>query len=154
MDKRFIRGDAIQDAVKLCGQIHFDETGELQSEFIVQYEFRRIERNGFILGIYDENTLTGMITGKYTDDLTMCGLGNLSVLTEYRRKGIARTLLSDAMEIAIQVGCFMSYLAVEKDNRGAIALYEELGFRPTGVASEDCYEMASLHNSQGLELRR
>lgn len=57
----------------------------------------------------------------------------LAVVPEYRRRGIGRQILSDA------IGCFDSsgekkiYLEVRSHNRAAIALYESRGFVRSGV---------------------
>jgi len=74
---------------------------------------------------------------------------SIAVLPEYRRKGIASTLLKKALNILKnEYGCEEAFLEVRTSNNQAISLYEKLGFDKVDVAKryyvdgEDAYVMA------------
>ena len=58
---------------------------------------------------------------------------NLAVLPKARRKGIARSLLDEALGSIAAAGVTEAYLEVRQSNGEAIALYQAQGFRPVGV---------------------
>lgn len=55
-------------------------------------------------------------------------IANVAVHPDYRRRGIGRALVFQAMQQARQKGCESIWLQVRDDNGGAIELYEQLGF--------------------------
>ena len=71
--------------------------------------------------------------------------GNLYVLFDYRRMGLAESLVFSAIELVKEKHFKRILLHVAKNNNAAINLYEKLGFEYTGntklLGSEDCYEM-------------
>jgi len=74
---------------------------------------------------------------------------SIAVLPEYRRRGIASTLLRKAMTILKEeYGCDEIFLEVRVTNSQAIALYKKLGFDKIDVLKgyyvdgEDAYVMA------------
>ena len=74
---------------------------------------------------------------------------SIAVLPEYRRRGIAKALLTRAMKVLKEeYGCEEVYLEVRVSNRPAISLYRKLGFdvvkisRRYYVDGEDAYIMA------------
>ncbi len=56
-------------------------------------------------------------------------LTNLAVSPEFRRKSVARVLLSEIMEIARRKECEYILLEVRPRNESAIAFYENSGFK-------------------------
>ena len=58
---------------------------------------------------------------------------NLAVLPGFRRKGIARCLLSEAVASLGSAGVREAYLEVRQTNGSAIGLYQSAGFRPVGL---------------------
>lgn len=72
--------------------------------------------------------------------------GNLYVLSEYRRMGIAKQLVMYSIMFAKNKGFKKIILHVAKDNIPAISLYKGIGFEFTGeskkIGCEDTYEMA------------
>ena len=86
------------------------------------------------------------------DRLSLKKLGHvisIAVLPEYRRKGIAKTLLSSALKaLKEHYGCEEAYLEVRISNSPALALYQKLGFTIVKVSrryyidGEDAYVMA------------
>lgn len=57
---------------------------------------------------------------------------NLAVKTEYRRRGVARTLVQTLLDVFAAEGVGKAFLEVRESNAAAIALYKHLGFRPAG----------------------
>jgi [ribosomal protein S18]-alanine N-acetyltransferase len=50
-----------------------------------------------------------------------------------RRGGVGRALMDAALRLARQAGATRAFLEVDVDNAAAIALYERLGYRATGL---------------------
>lgn len=57
----------------------------------------------------------------------------VGVAPQGRRQGVARALMTAALGAARQAGAASCFLEVAVDNDGAAALYEDLGFRRTGL---------------------
>lgn len=60
-------------------------------------------------------------------------LGNIAVDPAWRRHGIARRLVTAALDRARTRGVREVYLEVRRSNTGAQRLYRQLGFRQVGV---------------------
>ena len=60
-------------------------------------------------------------------------INNLAVLPDRRRQGVARALLQHALSAAVQGGARRATLEVRASNHAARALYENFGFRLSGV---------------------
>ena len=58
---------------------------------------------------------------------------NVMVLPAYRRRGIARKMLEDLLARGRKLGATDYTLEVRKSNKGAIKLYESLGFESAGI---------------------
>lgn len=59
----------------------------------------------------------------------LLNIHDLAVLPDFRGKGYGRTLLQKAREAALQTGCCKVTLEVLSNNHGAIAAYENFGFK-------------------------
>lgn len=82
-------------------------------------------------GAFDGKTLVGyLIVSKYTDAWHIM---NVAVDEPYRRRGVARLMLETLLRETSQDGTRGHTLEVRVSNHGAIRLYEELGFRPSGM---------------------
>lgn len=84
------------------------------------------EQSHFIVAVDDDGTVAG-----YAGVQIICGEGyitNVAVLPSYRRRGIAKALMSRVMENKMD---FLT-LEVRKSNAPAIKLYESLGFSKVG----------------------
>jgi ribosomal-protein-alanine N-acetyltransferase len=84
--------------------------------------------SGICLAIADGDSLAGyLVCSRYAD---VWHLMNIAVTPEQRRQGIARSLLERLFE---EAGPNARYtLEVRTSNHGAIAMYEQLGFRRAG----------------------
>ena len=58
-----------------------------------------------------------------------CHIGNIAILPEYRRKGIATLLLNELLKSTKEHGTNYLLLEVRKSNEPAIALYKKMGFK-------------------------
>lgn len=61
-------------------------------------------------------------------DGALAGLFNIGTAEHRRRTGLGRTIVKSAMKWALQHGASKAWLQVEVANKGAIALYEQMGF--------------------------
>jgi ribosomal-protein-alanine N-acetyltransferase len=84
--------------------------------------------SGICLAVTDGDGLVGyLVCSRYAD---VWHLMNIAVAPERRREGVARRLLERLFE---QAGADARYtLEVRTSNHGAIAMYEQLGFRRAG----------------------
>jgi [ribosomal protein S18]-alanine N-acetyltransferase len=57
---------------------------------------------------------------------------NVAVHPAHRRRGLARSLLVRALELAAADGALVAHLEVRSGNGAAIALYRQLGFEQVG----------------------
>lgn len=67
-------------------------------------------------------------------------IGNVSVLPEYRRRGIARALVEASVDYAREHGATRILLDVVEGNTPAVKLYETLGFERFSGESQLSYE--------------
>jgi ribosomal-protein-alanine N-acetyltransferase len=58
---------------------------------------------------------------------------NVAVAPEERRRGVARALMCQAEERALEHGARIATLEVRRSNASAIALYRSMGYREVGV---------------------
>lgn len=59
-------------------------------------------------------------------------IANLAIHEDFRRRGLARQLITHLGERARQKGCNLAHLEVRRSNLAARKLYEALGFHTTG----------------------
>ena len=79
------------------------------------------EKNGVSIGF--------LIARIIFDEAEILSVG---IVPAARRQGAARRLLNAACERAVSLGALALHLEVGEDNRGAVALYRKMEFRPTG----------------------
>lgn len=68
-----------------------------------------------------------------------CELSNLSVLPEYRHKGIGRQLVERAESETVRLGGDMMKLGIVEENKVLRAWYESLGFSHSGTEKFDFF---------------
>ena len=73
------------------------------------------------------------------DGVTSANINRLHIVQAHRRNGIATTLIATAEAEARRRGFPAVTIEVEDDNAPALALYEKLGFTPTGRGTEPNY---------------
>jgi len=57
-------------------------------------------------------------------------MANVAVHPDYRRRGIAREMVSASDELALKAGAEAIYLQVERHNKAALELYRSMGYVP------------------------
>ncbi len=60
-------------------------------------------------------------------------MANVAVHPEYRRRGIAREMVSASDEVALKAGAQAIYLQVERHNKAALTLYRSMGYMPVAT---------------------
>lgn len=55
-------------------------------------------------------------------------INNLAVRADFRRRGLGRQLVREALRLGIELGCRQAILEVRPSNREAVHLYESEGF--------------------------
>ncbi|MCR5707965.1 MAG: GNAT family N-acetyltransferase [Ruminococcus sp.] len=68
-----------------------------------------------------------------------CELGSLSVLPDYRHKGIGEELVRNAMDTARSCGCKVMKLSIVEENTVLRRWYESLGAVHTGTETFDFF---------------
>ena len=63
-------------------------------------------------------------------------ISNVAVKSDYRRQGIARSMMQTTIDHVRQHGAHQVFLNVRPDNSGAIKLYQDLGFKPLEMRGE------------------
>jgi ribosomal-protein-alanine N-acetyltransferase len=107
---------------KLSFSMPWSETS-FRSEIYSRYSITRVaELNGLIVGY---------ICVKHVAD--ECHLLDLAVHPDYRRRGIARSLLDNVIQELRIEGCRFFYLEVRSSNYAARKLYEKFGFNMVGI---------------------
>ncbi|MFD6529979.1 GNAT family N-acetyltransferase [Streptomyces sp. NPDC060184] len=66
--------------------------------------------------------------GRCVVDGRWAGFGAIEVNPDYRRRGLATTVMTALARTALAEGASAAWLQVEEDNAGAIALYDRMGF--------------------------
>lgn len=86
-----------------------------------------VDDNKVAVGAYATNrTLAGYVGASFV--LDEAEIGNVCVLSKYRRRGIASMVLAKLFEKLKSNGVKTVFLEVEDGNEPAIALYEKIGF--------------------------
>ncbi|RLA79190.1 MAG: hypothetical protein DRG78_13450 [Epsilonproteobacteria bacterium] len=89
----------------------------------------KIFENTITFEAWNKQTLIGLTSAYFNDFENQTGfINHVSVLKEYRRKHISKSLLTQCINYAIKKGFESIKLEVTKDNMAAIDLYNKLGF--------------------------
>jgi ribosomal-protein-alanine N-acetyltransferase len=83
------------------------------------------------LGAFDGDDLVAyLIVSRYVDAWHVM---NVAVSPDHRRRGLAQSLLQHLFELTVDDARRGYTLEVRVSNEGAIKLYEQLGFRSSGI---------------------
>lgn len=69
----------------------------------------------------------------YADEEGESHIHNIAVSPDFRRHGIGRLLLLEAVQKGIQLNCTVTVLEVRESNYEARSFYKDLGFYETGI---------------------
>lgn len=89
------------------------------------------EGMGRVLGIKAEGRLVGYLSYRVTFD--EAEVMNIAVLPEFRRRGLAASMMNAYHEKARTSGAASSFLEVRASNVSALGLYEKLGYVRAGT---------------------
>ena len=119
---------------------------EAWSKNLVQSEFANTFST-FVAYIVS-NTIVGYVSFRTVFEEMQ--VGNVAVLPQYRRQGIAKQLVNFMMQLAKQHGCEVAELEVNTANDSAVALYQGCGF--SVVSTRKNYYPKSNHGSKDAYL--
>ena len=88
--------------------------------------YQEMEEKRPMLVFESEGRISGYYSIKLLDDHT-CELNNLSVLPEYRHRGIGGRLLQHAFETARSLGCTVMHIGIVEENAILRRWYESYG---------------------------
>jgi len=115
----------VQDLIDLeclCFEYHWT-----QEQFLLG-----LGRKAFrVLGIRAADRLAGYIAFSLIED--EMEILNLAVHPDFRRKGMAASLLDSAFEMCIKNKIAKSFLDVKESNTAALTLYKKYGYKQIGV---------------------
>lgn len=85
---------------------------------------------GYFFKAYWNDEIAGYCSMYYNTMHTQhyCKIMDLRVKQAFRRKGIAKALMLEMLDVAKELGLDRAKLEVDVKNNGAIKLYEDLGF--------------------------
>lgn len=138
-----------------------DLAGLLQLE--ASFPSDNISRRGFrhllthgnctVLVIEVAEKIVANIVILYRRGSTIARLYSLIVAADYRQRGLARTLLAAAEQVAEERGCACLSLELRTDNLAALRLYQSLGYTILNTKSsyyEDQSAAFTLRKNTGL----
>jgi ribosomal-protein-alanine N-acetyltransferase len=97
------------------------------------YNFFESALQNIFLVLEKETELVGYLIGCVCHDLEKAVIIRIAVHPDHRGKGAARTLMRTCLDLLVQKEIGVVELDVELVSRGAIKLYEKLGFRIADV---------------------
>lgn len=94
------------------------------------------QKNSYSIVAEVEQTLAGFIVVEIecADEAMKGYVLTLDVHPEYRRKGLAKTLMAVAEKDLANAGADLIWLHVDQENEAAVRFYERAGYRRSGVA--------------------
>jgi ribosomal protein S18 acetylase RimI-like enzyme len=101
----------------------------------------------FFLGSFDDQELLGVISVRADDEPGQINIASLVVHPAHQRRGVARTLLTSALQRAAGATFSVSTAA---ENAPALALYQQFGFAPyrwgtlQGTAGDEALALVKL----------
>ena len=147
---REVKREDLPECVQVIRRSHqtvADEFG-FTPENAPRYVAFATDENRLLWHMYSEHRLMfldeedGVITGYYSlllKDQNECELGNLSVLPEYRHRGIGTELLKHAADTARKQKCTVMSFGIVEENTVLRHWYEENGAVHTGTEKYDFF---------------
>jgi len=97
------------------------------------YNFFKSALKDIFLVLEKEREIVGYLIACVCHDLEKAVILRIAVHPDHRGLGVARTLMSECLDILVRRDIGVVELDVELVSRGAIKLYEKLGFRIANV---------------------
>jgi [ribosomal protein S18]-alanine N-acetyltransferase len=92
--------------------------------------FQSEDSRRLVLVIEERGTVQGFVIGQLLD--RECGIENLVVTSDFRRRGWGSKVLQSLIDAAHRKGVTAFFLEVRESNLAARALYNKVGFVETG----------------------
>ena len=90
---------------------------------------RKLKNNAILFEAWDNEKLTGLVAAYFNNYENKIGfITSVIVSLKYQNKGIAKTLLKNAIDFARDKGFEKIQLEVYKENESVISLYKKTGF--------------------------
>jgi ribosomal protein S18 acetylase RimI-like enzyme len=120
--------DAVIELWKRCGLVRpwNDPCKDIARKLGVQAEW-------FLVGAIDEKIVATVMAGY---DGHRGWVNYLAVDPDFRRRGLARRIMTEAERLLRDCGCPKINLQIRRDNQEAIRFYERIGFSEDAVV---CY---------------
>ena len=106
------------------------------------FEERLSQEHSVVFGAWSNHQLVGMVTLLREQRLKTKHIGTINAMyvsPSFRRQGIAKSLMQEALKQALTLGIQRIRLSVSQSNAHAISLYESLGFEVYGIEPQAIY---------------
>ena len=118
--------------IKRLDLTHVDKILDLEKEYKDGFKRKVLissfnNPNFFVFGIYDNLSLIGTVSFSY--QFEQGDIESVFVLKEYRKKGVASSLLSFSIDYLKDKVVNKIFLEVREGNIPAISLYKKFGFK-------------------------
>lgn len=94
----------------------------------------KMKKNNFFL-VAEDKKIIGCVRASIVD-IDLAEIRSLCVEAQHRAKGVATQLVGEAIELMRKDGMRKLVARAKADNKGAIALFEKLGFKEEGYFRE------------------
>ncbi|MDO4622646.1 MAG: GNAT family N-acetyltransferase [Eubacteriales bacterium] len=109
------------------GLFSLKQTTNIMHRQVVPSMYKAIPKQTIALSVLDNGKIIG--TGLGILDRDYIGIYAIHVHQNYRRRGLARDIVSSILYKGREYGASEAYLQVVRGNTAAVRLYESLGFR-------------------------
>lgn len=124
--------DQIYGHFKSCDDIFVPKLSERVN--LLEYA-GKLHRHADRFEAWSQSTLVGLVAIYANDEeKRFAHISNVSVDPSWQRQAIAQTLLAEAIQYARRQAFPRAKLVVDKRNKGAMKLYEKLGFSCQHIA--------------------
>ena len=106
------------------------------------FEDRLSQDYSVVFGAWSKSQLVGMVTLLREQRLQTNHIGTINAMyvsPSFRRQGIAKSLMQEAIKQALTLGIQRIRLSVSRSNTQAISLYESFGFEMYGIEPQAIY---------------
>lgn len=105
----------------------------LAKELDIYAYSEKIAEFAVLFEAWNDFRLVGLVAAYLNEDPPNSGfITNVSTLTSFSGRGIAKKLIENCLDVAAERGFSWIGLEVRSSNAAAIGLYQKLGFTPTG----------------------
>jgi ribosomal protein S18 acetylase RimI-like enzyme len=118
-----------EDIYKHLQSCDEDFIPKLSSRVSIKNFSEKIKNYAVFFEAWNQDILVGMVSGYFNNEASKVAfINNVSVLSAFSKRGIARQLLSDALKYAASKMFLEIHLEVNKNNTQALEFYSKNGF--------------------------